>query len=142
MRSPLWFSWRELPLLARFFILVLVSVSVYVVLSASIVFRRAHSLMHGPQSEDAFTHKRSMLARCSNMGQLIRTTFYLFGFVFFLMLPGATWILGDSKTPVGTLILQNFIKDFAFAADVFFVSYCCPSSNGLFVLGSTNAQVE
>ena|SRR5690242_9095151 len=125
MQNSLWFSWRELPLIARFFLLVLASASIYVVLSASIVLRRVHSLT-SRQLNDVSGYPRSiqaLQARCMNMGQLIGSTFFFFGFVFFILLPEATRIFGDRTTPVITLIFENFGKDFAYAADVFCVLF-------------------
>lgn len=124
MQSPLSFSWRELSLAGRFFLLVLASGSIYLLFSAFIVLKRVHSLRNRSQSENALSHRSSMQAlqaRCSNMDQLISFMFYLFGFVFFLMLPSATWILGGGRTPVSWLILENFLQDFAYAANVFLV---------------------
>jgi len=46
--------------------------------------------------------------------------FCLFGLVFMLGLRFAFWT-PDSKTPVGTLILENFYLYYAFAANTFFV---------------------
>jgi hypothetical protein len=76
-----------------------------------------------PVEEDSsLQHSLAMLqARSTNVRQLVGATFYLFGFVFFLALPLATRILDDSKTPLGILILNNFLMYFAFAANVFFV---------------------
>ena len=124
MQSPLWFSWRDLSLAARFFVLVLASASVYLVFSCSVVLTRVHSRRNPREPQDTSAGQRSMQelqTRCLNMGQLIRTTFYLFGLVFFFMLPGATQTVQHSKIPVGTLILRNFANDFAYAADMFFV---------------------
>ena len=124
MQNPLWFSWKELSLAGRFFLLVLASGSTYLLFSALIVLRRVHSIRNRSQRKDALAHRRLMQAlqaRCSNMDQLIAFMFYLFGFVFFLMLPSATRILGSGRTPVSWLILQNFLEDFAYAANVFLV---------------------
>ena len=62
-----------------------------------------------------------MEARSANVHQLLNATFYLFGLVFFLTLPEAAFINEVSGTPTATLILQNFLRDFAFASNVFFV---------------------
>ncbi|MGH9726842.1 MAG: hypothetical protein ACRD41_17435 [Candidatus Acidiferrales bacterium] len=55
------------------------------------------------------------------MRQLIGTTFYLFGFVFFLTLPFAAGPFGDSRTPIGWLILNTSLMFFSVAANVLFV---------------------
>ena len=124
MQSPFWFSWRELSLLARFFLLVLAFTSIYVVISAWIVLRRVRSLM-SRQAEDVSTRRRSTLAlqaRCANMGQLLASTFYFFGVLFFFLLWEPTWLVAN-KIQAGTLMAEIFLHDFAYAADVFFAFF-------------------
>jgi hypothetical protein len=60
-------------------------------------------------------------SRSANLRQMMGATFYLFGFVFFLGLQSAQKTLGDGRTPIGALILQNFLVDFAFGANVFLI---------------------
>jgi hypothetical protein len=52
--------------------------------------------------------------------QIVGSAFYLFGLTFFLMLPLATHT-PDSRTPLGILILDNFLLYADFAANVFLV---------------------
>jgi hypothetical protein len=121
--APIWFIWRELPILARLFVLVLASVCGYVVVSGSLTLLRVRSLINEHLPE-GLSHQRSIQAlrtRSSNTRQLIGAAFYLFGLVFFLSLPGATDTFGDSQISVGTLILRNFAMYSAYAANVFFV---------------------
>lgn len=54
------------------------------------------------------------------MRQLITATFYLFGLMFFIGLPSAFNLLGLTKTPAVTLILENLPVHFAVAANAFF----------------------
>jgi hypothetical protein len=77
-----------------------------------------------PQKEDISSIQRAMAAlhkRCTNIHQLIRATFYLFGFVLFLGLQGAYFVLGLSSIPIVSIIVENFVLYFAFAANVFLV---------------------
>jgi hypothetical protein len=91
--------------------------------SASVIMVRVRSLINQRQVEDTSLLRHSLAAlqaRIANMRQLIGATFYLFGLIYFLMLPLATRIL-DSRIPLELLILDNFLMYFAFAANVFFV---------------------
>jgi hypothetical protein len=124
MSSPLWLIWRELPILPKLFFLMLSLVSIYTLRSASVIKVRLHSLKKQRQVEDVSSLQRSVAAlqaRCANVRQLIGATFYIFGFIFFLALPLATRTLDNSRTPVGILVLNNFLMYFAFATNVFFV---------------------
>ena len=47
--------------------------------------------------------------------------FFLFGVVLFESLQWAYVTIDNSKTPVGFLILKNFLPHFAFAFNVFFI---------------------
>jgi hypothetical protein len=92
--------------------------------SAIVVMRCLRATMTLPRKEDISTIQRSMAALhrlCTNVRQLIRATFYLFGLVLFLGLQRAYFVIGLSKIPVETIILENFLLYFAFAANVFFV---------------------
>jgi hypothetical protein len=106
------------------FLLILSLVSFYTLFSAAVILVRLRSLTSQRHFEEASSlqHSLAMLqARSTNVRQLVGATFYLFGLVFFLALPLATNILGDSKIPMGFLVLNNFVMYFAFAANVFFV---------------------
>jgi len=110
----IWSIWGVLPILHKLFFLILVLVSIYTLYAASITLVRLRSI----------TNQRSLAAlqaRSANTRQLVNATFYLFGFVFFLTLPGATFVSELSRTPTAMLILRNFLMHFAFAANVFFV---------------------
>lgn len=120
----LWSIWRYLPLLEKLFCLVLCAVCVYSLFSAIAILGRLRAMMILPQKEDISPIQRSMAAlhkRCTNVHQLIRATFYLFGLVLFLGLQGAYFVIGLSKFPVESIIVEKFVLYFAFAANVFLV---------------------
>jgi len=126
MSSPhaLWSIWRELPLLLKLFFFTLSLMSVYTLLSASGIMMRLRSLTNQPQVTDLSSRHRSLAAlriRIANIRQLLGASFYLFGFIFFLTLPWATFTFDNSRTPLLTLILRNFLLRFDFAANVFSV---------------------
>lgn len=76
------------------------------------------------KKEDVASIQRAVAAlhkRCTDVQQLIRATFYLFGFVLFLGLQLAYLTVDTSRTPVGWHVLENLVVYFAFAANVFFV---------------------
>jgi hypothetical protein len=139
----LWSIWREVPILLRLFFLILSLVSIYTLVSASAVVVRLRSLTNQREVVDTCSPQRSLAAlriRAENIRQLVGATFYLFGFIFFLTLPGATITLGTGRTPLLTLILRNFLVDFAFAANIFFV-FAVLHSVQWFVSSRVNAYV-
>ena len=89
----------DLPIVARLFFLLLSLISIYTLFTAIVIMMRLLSLTNQRQAEDASSVQRSVVAlqtRSANVQQLIGATFYLFGLIFFLSLPLATRILGDS----------------------------------------------
>jgi hypothetical protein len=121
---PLWYIWRELPLIVRGFCLALFLVSIYTLYSAFTIIVRLRALTGQPKSGETPLFQHSLVAlqrRSANLRQLLNAAFYLFGFVFFLASPWTTMILDESRTPVINLILRNFLDYLAFAADVFSV---------------------
>jgi hypothetical protein len=126
MSSPyaLWSIWRQLPMLLKLFFLILSLVSIYTLFSAFVAVVRLRSLtnQHKVLGTSSLQHSLAALRiRAENMRQLVGATFYLFGFIFFLVLPSATVILDNSRTPLSTLILRNLFVDIAFAANTFSV---------------------
>ena len=120
----LWSIRVYLPVAQKLFLLVLCVVAVYSLLSAIVVMGRLRAMTIRPQIEDISSIQRSMAAlhkRCANVHQLTSATFYLFGLVLFLGLQGAYFVLGLSGTPVVSIIVENFVLHFAFAANVFLV---------------------
>jgi hypothetical protein len=120
----LWSVWWELPILPKLFLLVLFLVSIYTLFSAAVITVRLRSLTNQRRVEDSSSLRGSLAAlqaRSANLRQLIGATFYLFGLMFFLTLPLATFILDSGRYTIGTLILHNFLVYFAFANNVFFI---------------------
>jgi hypothetical protein len=103
----LWSIWRYLPFAQKLFLLILCVVGVYSLVSAIVVMARLRAMTIVPQKEDISSIQRAMAAlhkRCTNIHQLIRATFYLFGFVLFLGLQGAYFVLGLSSIPIVFLV--------------------------------------
>src|SRR5205814_6591143 len=123
-KSPytFWAMWPSLSYLNRLFVLILVGVSIYSILSASIIWKLIRA---GKNLDEETTRGDSDITaiqtRCSNLRQLLGATFFLFGFLFFLGLPTATITLGDSHGLSTFVILNNFVFHFVFAANVFSV---------------------
>jgi len=123
-KSPytFWAMWPSLSYLNRLFVLISVGVSIYSILSASIIWKLIRA---GKNLDEETTRGDSDITaiqtRCSNLRQLLGATFFLFGFLFFLGLPNATITLGDSHGLSTFVILNNFVFHFVFAANVFSV---------------------
>ena len=118
----IWAIWRQFSLLQHLFLLMLFGVSLYSLFSATIAVLRLRSLAH-PVTNDASLRQAvaALHGRCTNVQQLIRATFYLFGSVLFSGLPWAYGTSGHRSTPAAWLVLKNFEVDFAFAANLFLV---------------------
>lgn len=113
----LWSIWGYLSWLQRSFFLILLVLSIYwfVTLGRMIIRLRAGSDL---------TNERDLLALQmlgANLRHLIGAAFYLFGLVLFLSLQSAELTIGDGPRSTAGVILQNFMIDFAFGANVFFV---------------------
>jgi hypothetical protein len=124
MWNPVWSIWTELPILLRLFLFVLCLVSIYSLLSASLIMLRLRSLAAHSQSRGISSLRGSvpvLQARCANLRYLLGATSYLFGFIFCLVLPLAARVENNGRTPLVVLILGNFLRYFGFAANVFFV---------------------
>jgi hypothetical protein len=106
------------------FFLILSLVSIYTMFSAAFIMVRLRSLTKQRNVEGGPSLQCSLAAlhaRSANVGQLVGATFYLFGLIFFLTLPLASRIVELSRTPVSTLIWENFIKYFACLVSVIVV---------------------
>ena len=123
-KYALWSIWLELPMLLKLFVLILTLVSIHTLVSSSIILVRLHSLAKRRAAETASSLRRSVFVlqiRVMRMRQLVGATFYLFGFVFFLTLPLAIRTLGDGPRSPLLEIWDNFVVQFAFAANVFLI---------------------
>jgi hypothetical protein len=124
MWMPIWAIWTELPTLLRLFLLLLSLVSIYTLISASLIMLRLRSLATHSRSEDIFSPRDSSVGlqtRCANLRDLLGSTFYFFGFIFFLVLPLAARVDDNGRTPLGIVMFDSVLKYLGLAADVFFV---------------------
>ena len=113
----LWSIWGYLSWLQRSFFVVLFALCIYwfLALGRIILCLRAGS---DPADKGDLPALQSLDA---NLRQLIGAAFYLFGLVLFLSLQAAELTLGDGAQSVAGTILQHFMIDFAFGANVFIV---------------------
>jgi len=124
--SPtLWSLWPALSTLNHLFVAILAVITVYSLVSAAVVMKRAHTLATDTKSARAFGSIHQSLGllnlRCENLRQILTATFYLFGLLLFVSLKNATTTVGDGRELPVFQILNNFVFEFIFAANVFFV---------------------
>jgi hypothetical protein len=120
----IWSIWRELSLPNRLFVFILAVIAIYSIVSATGVMKQLHALKRQGSEQPAAAIQQNIEAlysRCANLRQLLITAFYSFGFLFFLALPNATITLGDGREFPTFEILNNFLFDFVYAANIFFV---------------------
>jgi hypothetical protein len=120
----IWSIWPELSLLSKAFFVGLCSLGLYSVLSALNAARRIRISTATPEKQDIETVPTALAVlrrKAERLHQTVGAAFYLFGFLLFLGLQDAYKTTVNSATPVGWLILENFMIHFAFAANVFFV---------------------
>jgi hypothetical protein len=122
----MWLLWPFLSYLLKIFFLILTLVSIYTLYSASLVMVRLRKLATASdRAKDVLSRRRSLAAleaRTANTRHLVGATFYLFGLVYFLTLPWATVAVGDHAEG-GVLVLQNFVRYFGYAANVFLIFF-------------------
>ena len=124
MSSPVWSIWNQLPWLARLFVMLLSVVSLYTFYSAVAVLLGLRSLAKQELSVKVSVLRWSaerLQARCANLRQVLGATFYFFGFTLFLLMSSLTRIADESHTPLGILVLDNFLIYSAFARNMFAV---------------------
>jgi len=124
MSSPIWSIWNQLPGLARLFVMLLSIVSLYTFYSAAAVLLGLRSLAKQQQSVKVSVLRCSaerFQARCANLRQVLGATFYFFGFTLFLLMSSLARIADESHTPLGMLVLDNFLIYSAFAMNMFAV---------------------
>jgi hypothetical protein len=121
----IWSIWLYLPALQKLLFLALCALGIYCLFSAAITMARLRTLPKLLQKkEDSASIQRALAAlrkRSNNLQHFIGAAFYLFGLVLFVGLQLAYITIDNSKTPVGWIVLQNFVIYFAFAANVFLV---------------------
>jgi hypothetical protein len=119
-----WSLWPELSLLYRLFVVILTAVTIYSLISATVVLKRVRALKHCPiegTSADLERQVSVLHNRCAHLRQILGAMFYLFGFLFFVGLQNAPVTLGDGPELPLIEILGSFVFHFVFAANVFFV---------------------
>jgi hypothetical protein len=120
---PLWSIWREISLLYRFFIFVLCGVGLYTTYSAVSILLRLRAIKAQALGIDAMRELPLLERRSTNMRQVLTAAFYFFGCIFFLNLPGAYQSLGHRSASPVFEIFQNFVLNFSFAANIFFIFF-------------------
>jgi hypothetical protein len=126
LRYSIWSLWPALPIVLKLYFLLFVVVSAYIIVTSILVVARLRAVTRKAGTQDN-TESKAMLARLrarrTNTTQLLTATSYLFGLAFFIALPAATFVSVLSSRPTGYYILENFVYDFIFAANVFFVLF-------------------
>jgi hypothetical protein len=119
----LWSIWKQLGYFDRGLILLLGVVFVYCVLSTIRTMLRLRSAWNHPNESSAVIREivAVLAMRYANVRQAIGAAFYLFGLVLFLGFEGITYSIVDGRDPVGIYVLDNFLLQCAFAANIFFI---------------------
>ena len=122
---PLWKIWKMIGFEERLFFLVLFLVTIYCLFAtAKIVLRirTARGLNPDQSRESIQLSLRGTSKLLSNVQQTIGGAFYLFGLglVLFVNLATIGITVDNSKTPLGFIILNNFLIQCAFAGNAFF----------------------
>ena len=127
MFDPFWSIWKEFGPLPRYFIVLLCAIGIYCLLAILRTALRLHAIEKQDPNErvipieDVLTPLYRSLA---NTRQLIGATFYLFGFLLFLLLPNIQNTLGARSTfSELKQILGGFLICCEFAANVFFIFF-------------------
>ena len=122
----IWSIWIYLPILQKLLFLVVCLVCIYSISSAAFAIGRLRTMTSKLENEDIPSFQRAVAAlhkRCTNVQQLVKATFYLFGFVLFIGFQRAYFTAETSRTQLGWLILERFVLYFALAANVFLVFF-------------------
>ncbi len=127
MFDPFWSIWKEFGLLPRYFLVLLCAIGIYCPFAMLRTMLRLHAIeKQDPNQrvipiEDALTPLYRSLA---NTRRLIGASFYLFGFVLFLLLPNIQNTLGARSTASELKqILGGFLICCEFAANVFLIFF-------------------
>ena len=110
-------------MLYRLFVLILAGVSIYMLISATIIIKRLGGLAnpHKDNLDSIQPRLFPIYTRCANLKQTLVATFYLFGFLLFVGLQNAPITIGDGRGIPIIEILGGFMLHFIFAANVFLV---------------------
>jgi hypothetical protein len=116
----LWVIWKYLPFLEKLFLLVLCIVGVYFLLTTGATLWRLTATRNAEGNlSSARRTLCSLQKRISRFEEIECFMFYLFGLELFIGLQRAYITIDNSNVPVGWLVLNNFIIQFAFAANAF-----------------------
>ena len=114
----IWSIWIQLSYIQRSFWILLCLVSLYTIISGTVVFLRVRALRRG--SVASSVSAVSLLKhRCDTIQHLVTLTFYCFGFLFFLTTQQVTQAMGDGHSIGMLVVLGFFLLHCAFAANVF-----------------------
>ena len=123
--SPtLWSIWPALSTLNHLFVVILIAVVFYSLISAIVVMKRLPAVASHESSgttDSLRPHFASLAVRCTNLRQILGATFYLFGFLFFIGLQNAFITVGDGPQLPFVEVVSNFVVQFVFAANVFLI---------------------
>jgi len=125
MFDPFWSIWREFGLLPRYFLVLLCAIGIYCLFAILRTALRLHGIEKQDPNERLIPIEdvlAPLYRSLANTRQLIGATFYLFGFVFFLLLPNIQNTL-EARGTASELkqILGGFQICCEFAANVFLI---------------------
>jgi hypothetical protein len=118
----IWAIWPDLPIPFKLFFLVLSLVCIYSLVSVTLIAIRLRSLMRVPLIEHA-RYLSSLRARCAHLSQLLSAISYLFGLVFFMVLPTAHASITVGREPFWIALLRDCLVELSFVANVFAVLF-------------------
>jgi len=119
----LWSIWKQLSTLDHGVVLILGAAFVYCVFLTVRSILRLRSVLNHRNQDAAILREKvaSLAAGYASMRQVIGGAFYLFGLVLFLGMENVAYVLADGREPLGPYVLDNFLLQCAFAANVFLV---------------------
>jgi hypothetical protein len=119
----LWSIWRQLSILNHGLVLILGAAFGYSVFLTVRTILRLRSVCYRQNENAALVREKvaALVAGYAKVQQVIGTAFYLFGMVLFLGMENIGYVLADGKELPGTYVLDNFLLQCAFAANVFLI---------------------
>lgn len=107
---------------ARIVFLLLILLLLYAFYFAVVASVRIRSLKRRPSDRDSVPILEQLKRRATNLRQMIRVMFFLFGSVFFLQLPAAFTLSNTTdSTRAWIRICENMAAYFEFAAEAFLI---------------------
>lgn len=119
----LWSIWKQLSILNHALVLVLGATFVYSVFSTARTMLWLRSVRKRQNENSQLVREKvaALVARHANVKQAIDAAFYLFGLILFLGMENIRYVLAEGKEPLGAFVLDNFLLQCAFAANVFII---------------------